>query len=285
MMQESIQLASVPAGAKSSVRSIPKLIIQTGPPRLPLLLQSALANVKLLHPSFEYVFFDDARVESFVQEFFPEHREIFHTFRFRIQKYDFFRYLAIYQYGGFYLDLDVFLARELTPLLEAGCVFPFEELTPSQFLREQFRMDWHIGNYAFGAAPGHPFIAAIIENCLRARRDAAWVSPMMKGIPRLFQEQFYILNTTGPGLVSRTLAENPQLAGEVRILFPEDVRERDSWHQFGDFGVHQMEGSWRGRESFLTRRLFRIWDTRTLNRVLKDARQTGKTRHWPPLQP
>lgn len=257
---------------------IPKLIIQTGPPNLPIILRSAIKNVTLLHPTFDYQFFDDAKVESFIDEHFPEYRDAYHSFRFPIQKYDFFRYLAIYHFGGFYLDLDVFLAQDLTPLLSSSCVFTFEELTPIQYLWRRFRMDWQIGNYAFGAAPRHPFLAAIIDNCLRAKQDPSWVAPMMKGIPKPFHDQFYILNTTGPGLVSRTFAENPHRAEDVTILFPDDVRDTRSWHHFGSFGIHQMVGSWRDSQNFLSLRLTRLWEGWTLRRILANSQGRGKTR-------
>jgi hypothetical protein len=84
-------------------------------------------------------------------------------------------------------------------------------------------MDWEIGNYAFGASAGHPFLEAVIQNCIRAQRDPDWVAPMMRGTPFLSKDEFYVLNTTGPGLVSRTLAENPELAMNVEVLFPDDV--------------------------------------------------------------
>ncbi len=258
---------------------IPKLIIQKGYPDLPLTLRSAVVNVRLLHPSFDYLFFDDGKAESFVQEYFPEYRDTYHSFRFPIQRYDFFRYLAVYHYGGFYLDLDVFLARELTPLLTSECVFPFEELTPSKYFWHRFRMDWQIGNYAFGAVPGHPFLAALIQNCLLAQQDPSWVAPMMKWIPKPFRAEFYVLNTTGPGLVSRTFAENPHLAQGVNILFPDDVCDRCSWHQFGSFGVHHMIGTWRKRPNFLRLRLMRLWEAWTFGRRMRaTSRSRGKTR-------
>lgn len=257
---------------------IPKLIIQTGPPKTPLLLEAAMQNLKLLHPDYEYRFFTDAMIEELISTEFPDFYKDYRSFRFRIQKYDFFRYLAVYHLGGFYFDQDVFLARELTPLLGANCVFSFEELADCQYFWNQFGMDWQIGNYAFAAAPGHPFLAAIIENCLRAKRNPDWVKPMMKGIPGLVHDPYYILNTTGPGLVSRTLAENPQLAGDVTVLFPNDVCDRESWHQFGDYGVHHMAGSWRDSSSLLKRRLIRFWEQRNLRRILDQGRQRGKTR-------
>jgi len=257
---------------------IPRIIIQTGPPDLPVILKSAIVTVKSLNPGFDYIFFSDAEVEDFIHRQFPEYEEACNSFRFPIQKYDLFRYLAVYHFGGFYLDLDVFLAQELTPLLTCDCVFPFEELTSMKYFWREFRMDWQVGNYAFGAVPRHPYVGAIIKNCLQAKVDPSWVKPMMAGIPRLFRSRYYVTSTTGPGLVSRTFAENPSLAKDVKVLFPDDVTDPRSWYQFGSYGIHSMVGSWRNSETVLTRRLARIWEDWTLRRVLADGRSRGKTR-------
>jgi inositol phosphorylceramide mannosyltransferase catalytic subunit len=257
---------------------IPPRILQTGPPNLPLLLKAAMTNVALLHPGFEIKFFDDAMIEAFLEENFPQYRGDYHSFRYRIQKYDFFRYLAVYRFGGFYLDLDIFLAQPLTPLLESACVFPFEELAESEYFPDTWGMDWQIGQYAFGSEAGHPFLAAIIENCLRAKKDAGFSKPMMRGIPSSMEQDYYILNTTGPGLVSRTFAENQELVKDVRVLFPEDVCDQTTWHQFGEFGVHQMVGSWRPSRSLWSRYRTRLWERSTLKRMLTQGRARGKTR-------
>lgn len=264
---------------------IPKLIIQTGPPKLPLLLKSAMVCAKLLHPEFEYRFFDDAMIEAFVAEHFPDYEAEYRSFRFRIQKYDFFRYLAVYHFGGFYLDLDVFLARSLEPLLSKPCVFPFEELAEGRYFWDRFQMDWLMGNYAFGAEPGHPFMAALIQNCLRAKREPEWVQPMMRGIPHSLQDEFYILNTTGPGMVSRTFAENPQLAGQVDILFPADVCAPETWHHFGDYGAHHMVGSWRRGKGYLDRLLIRLWGHSNMRRLLREGRARGQRRTVQAIHP
>jgi len=258
---------------------IPKRIIQTGKTVLQPLRNRAMAsNIRLLNPDYEYVFFDDERVEEFIDGEFPQYRAVFDSFRFPIQRYDFFRYLAVYRHGGFYFDLDVLLATGLSGLLESGCVFPFEGLTFSYFLRTQRKMDWEIGNYAFGAAPGHPFLEAIIENCVRAQKDPAWVKPMMRRMPRLFRSEFFVLNTTGPGLISRTLAENPELAKEVTVLFPDDVCDVSTWNCFGDFGIHLMEGSWRVKTGRVRRRLAQNWEAWKLQSLLKQSASLGKAR-------
>jgi hypothetical protein len=258
---------------------IPARIIQTGKSRrLSLLAEAATANLRLLNPDFDYMFFDDADVERFIDVQFPEHRRLFDAFPYRIQRYDFFRYLAIYVYGGFYFDLDVLLAKGLEDLREDECVFPFEELSLHRFLRRERNMDWEIGNYAFGAAARHPFVRAIIENCVRAQRDPGWAAAMWRSIPRMCRTQFYVLDTTGPGLVSRTLAEFHDANAPVRVLFPADVCDPRGWHNFGDYGVHLQEGGWRAGGSLWRRRIVAAWENRERALGLRESRALGPKR-------
>jgi inositol phosphorylceramide mannosyltransferase catalytic subunit len=266
---------SVPMG-------VPKRIIQTGRSRtLRLVEQAAVANLKGLNSDFEYIYFDDRDVEHFIYKEYPEYAAIFKAFPHRIQRFDFFRYLAVYRFGGFYFDLDVLLARGINNLTLSSCVFPFEELTLNSYFRTQHQMDWELGNYAFGAIAGHPFLYAIIENCIRAQKDPAWIAPMMAGIPSLFRSDFEVLNTTGPGLVTRTLAENPNLARTVNVLFPLDVCDESTWHHFGNYGVHMMAASWRKRGNYFKRRLAFFWENRTRLRMKLESRKLGPERLHP----
>lgn len=259
---------------------IPKRVIQIwgGGSDLPLLSKAAAANVRLLNPEFEYLLFDDDGMEDFINAHFPEYRGVFHSFRFPIQRFDFFRYLAIYHFGGFYFDTDMFLASGLSDLLDFGCIFPFEALTLNRFLREERGMDWELGNYAFGAAAGHPFLRAIIENCLKAQKDIKWARVMLKSIPRIFHEDFYVLYTTGPLLVSRTLAEYPDAAKKIKVLFPENVYDFNYWNRFGEYGVHVMKGEWRKRNGIVRRRLYAVWMSWKQRELFKEGLRLGGSR-------
>jgi hypothetical protein len=262
--------------------AIPSRIIQTARTHdLSGLARAAAKNLKLLHPNWEFIFFDDADVNDFVSNEFPHYKELFFSFPYKIQRFDFFRYLAIYHFGGFYFDLDVHLWRELTDLLPNTCVFPFEELTLNRHLRSNLNIDWEIGNYAFASEPKHPFLAAIIENCVRARRDRSWLAPMLFGFPRFFRSDFEVLNSTGPGLITRTLVENPEAARHVTVLFPPDVCNSDTWHHFGDYGLHAMEGSWRTKGSYIRRRVASLWEVRIRNENLARSRALGPCRTLP----
>ncbi|MGA2936338.1 MAG: glycosyltransferase [Syntrophobacteraceae bacterium] len=245
---------------------------------LSLLSKAAVANVRLLNTDYEYSFYDDKRIDDFINAIYPEYRNVFHSFCIPIQRYDFFRYLEVYYFGGFYLDLDVFLVSSLDDLLGFNCVFPFEELTMNIFLRHEYGMDWEIGNYAFGAAAGHPFLRAIIENCVRAQQDPEWVQPMIRSIPRIFRDEYYAFYTTGPGLVSRTLAEFPDASSQVRVLFPEDVCDSACWRRFGDFGVHLQLGTWRKGRGILRSGLGRLWASWRRKELLKESLRLGERR-------
>ena len=102
--------------------------------------------------------------------------------------------------------------------------------------------------------------------------------PMLAGVPPLSRAEHRIMSTTGPGLLSRTLAESPASAAEMTVLFPEDVCDVRSWNVFGSFGVHLMEGSWRPGVSLLRRRIAQKWEARVMNAIVRDSRRLGKTR-------
>lgn len=258
---------------------IPKIIIQTDKTaNLQLFSKASSINIRLLNPDFDYLFFDDKQVIKFINDIFPEYINIFNSFRIPIQRYDFFRYLAVYYFGGFYFDLDVFLSSNLNELLDFGCVFPFENLTFNTFLRSEYGMDWEIGNYAFGASTKHPFLFEIIKNCVRAQIDPGWVQPMMASIPRILRDEYFVLNTTGPGLVSRTLAEYPNSAKEVKVLFPDNVCDPKNRHRFGDYGVHLMQGTWRKRMGIFRNRFLLTWWWWIGKKLRKESEKLGSTR-------
>src|SRR4051794_10719536 len=101
---------------------------------------------------------------------------------------------------------------------------------------------------------------------------------MLKPIPRMFRSERVVLATTGPGLVSRTLAEYPGASEQVKVLFPEDVCDRSSWFCFGAYGVHLQVGNWRRREGLVRRVMRREWEAWTRKALLKESLKWGRKR-------
>jgi inositol phosphorylceramide mannosyltransferase catalytic subunit len=268
---------------------IPRIIIQTGADKPRTVLESAaIYTVRSLNPDFEYKFYNDRAIEEFILTYYPTYFQVYKSFAYNIQRVDFFRYLAIYHFGGFYLDLDVLLARSLDDLTDNECVFSFEALTEYQFLREEYVIDWEIANYAFGASPKHPFLKAILENCIRSQMDTRWLSLMLNPFPRLLRSDYYVLCSTGPGLVTRTIAERKDLVDCVTILFPNDVCDRNNWRHFSSFGIHLAKGNWRkdSQESIsykLYRFFVRRWFFMKRKRMFEASMQQGPRRSHLPI--
>lgn len=259
---------------------IPKRIFQMDKSEhLPPLLHATTTSVKVHNQDFEYVFLDDPAVEDFIDTNFKGYRSILDSVPFRIQKYDLVRYLIIYEYGGFYFDTDMLLNAPLRDLCESACVFPFERLSWSSYLRNNYGMDWEVGNYAFGATARHPFLAAVIENCLRGFRDKQWAEQMTQGLPRLLRNELYVIYTTGPGLVTRTLAEFANAHEHIRILFPDDVLDKaNGWNRFGKYGVHLGVGSWRASHNSLRRRWLNTISRKNELRAISRGQALGTSR-------
>ena len=100
----------------------------------------------------------------------------------------------------------------------------------------------------------------------------------MESIPRMFRREEFVLATTGPGLVARTLAEYPSAAEQVKVLFPDDIFDRNSWHCFGAYGIHLKVGTWRKPESLVRRVLHRNWEAWRRKALLKESVKRGRKR-------
>ena len=101
---------------------------------------------------------------------------------------------------------------------------------------------------------------------------------MLESIPKPFRGQFVAPITTGPGSVTRALAENPDLHPTVAVLFPDDVCDDQGWHRFGDYGIHLMQASWRNSDGFLRTRIARVWERRRRGGLLAQSKRLGPFR-------
>src|SRR5262249_14225531 len=107
--------------------------------------------------------------------------------------------------------------------------------------------------------------------------NPSWVEPALRSIPRMFRDDFFVLSTTGPLLLSRTLAESASGA-DVTVLFPDDVRSPGAWHKFGQVGVHLMEGSWRKGDKRIQRRLRLLWEWWMVRKFMRESARLGAVR-------
>ena len=230
--------------------SIPKIIIQTWKTKdIDKEFRSIRGHiVNLSHwtkelcdnnPDFEYKFFDDEAVVELIETYYPEYVDLFHELE-SVLKFDLFRYLAIYKYGGFYFDIDMEINCSLSSLTEGHtAIFPKEwEDSGLSILKEQ-DLPFLLGQYAFAATPKHPFIKQIIDNIVDPVFEAdTWqdfVSQCGRGTKVFFRTAAVLVSQS---YITYLKSANPK----ITILEP---TPQFASQQFGNYGAHWAIGSWK----------------------------------------
>lgn len=191
-------------------------------------------KVKYLNPKCNYLFFTDSDIDIFIRSKFPQYYVYFKTLPYVIQKIDFFRYLAIYYYGGVYLDLDIDLHKPLDNLKgNTKCVFPLEFKKNGDTLLQKQGYLGLIGNYAFYAPKKHPFMKKIIDNIVNKRIKI----PFEKSGNKYMKYVFY---TTGPVMVTQSYIDYKS-KDHIDIIIKKPFENSC----FGYYGKHILFGSWK----------------------------------------
>ena len=214
---------------------IPKIIIQTWKSKdLPEKATTLVNKLLLNNPEFEYKFFTDEDINIFMKTYYSNYLDKFNSFKHTIQKIDFFRYLVIYHFGGFYFDIDMDIVCNLKPLCDYSCVFP-KELGPhgESFLHKQ-KKDLLIGNYAFGASPKNEFLKLCIDNIIN-NRLSQYITHDMKFSKTIFY-------STGPVMVTQSYFDYKD---KNLITIIESTPFKIC--QFGDYGSHLCHGTWKNK--------------------------------------
>ena len=216
--------------------AIPKIIHQTYKSEdVPWKYGRYRENLIALHPGWEYKFYDDEACRDTVSRFFPMFLPIYDR-ALTVQKTDIFRIVAVYAFGGFYVDMDIECLSPIDDLCEFRCVFGEEStLTEEDAERLGHRDRLRVANYMFGSEPGHPFLLHILRKMAEESR-------------RAIVTDNDVLESTGPGLVTIVYHDCRDKFRDVVFLPNLDrtcpVTGAVSCH-FGNYGRHHHEGSWR----------------------------------------
>ncbi len=263
---------------------IPRRIIQTWKTReFPRRYRAFHRRLRKLHPDYEFVHFTDDEVDAFIRREYPEYAAAFDALPDVISRIDLFRLLAVHKLGGFYLDMDVLMRRSLEELRTHPCVFPYERHPDPYFAARHGTIEM-IGQYAFGARPGHPFLLACADNIRRfalepGSRDLP-TDTQLASIPWMYgnAHTLRVLYSAGPGMITRTFIESPAAREGMKIIAAVDPDEQKKIRFcFGSFGSHQMTSSWISEmpaRRIIAAALFaRLLHRRTI-RMLTNARDT-----------
>lgn len=201
-------------------------------------------KIKNMNLSWNYLFFDDNDIVGFIQTCMPEYYETFTNLSGKIQQIDFFRYLAIYYYGGIYLDLDIDIVRNFDDFVDMdyNCVFPIEIKDASDEILKSQGVPL-IGNYAFYAPKGHPFLKKIIDNIVTQRIPNDVIKAAQENHTDDSRD-VYVYYRTGPMLVSQSYVDYQKEQNDAHGVMLIESRPYED-NRFGIYGYHKCYGTWR----------------------------------------
>jgi len=200
-------------------------------------------KIRELNKNYNHTIFTDNDIINFITNKFPEYLNTFVNFKYKIQQIDFFRYLAIYYYGGVYLDIDMEIVLPFDDLDLYKCMFPIEYKNNKNENKKDIGL---IGNYAFYSPRQHPFIKHIIDNIVNFDLSEEDIEKHISKHPD-DKEWAYVYHTTGPDLVTRCYYSYEN-KNDIILLEPDTFEDCC----FGKYGKHNSFGYWKSKENDLT---------------------------------
>ena len=144
------------------------------------------------YPDWEYMFWDNDKMNAFVQEHYPQYWDIYSRFPYNVQRWDAIRYLVLNKIGGMYADFDYESIRNMEELIkDKSCCFAVE---PEQHfaLFGRKKEEPIFNNALMLCVPEHPFMKKIIKTVFTEKMLE------YKGA-----KGACVVNTTGPAILNR----------------------------------------------------------------------------------
>jgi len=155
------------------------------------------------YPEWKYEFWNNDRMNQFIQEYYPLYWKPYNSFPHNIQRWDAIRYLILDKTGGMYVDFDYESIKPLDDVLkEKTCCFASE---PTEHL-SIFGRNMYINNALMASIPNHPFMNEIIQKVFMSEKTNKEYTDKMDEV----------LKTTGPILISNLLEQTEY---KKRFLF------------------------------------------------------------------
>jgi len=184
---------------------IPKVVMQTWKTHeVPEKWKPSIESIHKKMKGWKHVLNDDEDNRNFVKEHFPKFLPYYDKFKYPIQRADAIRYMWLYVHGGLYLDLDIQVMRNLTPLFNdpATDSLYFVKSPDSNAFANT------VTNAFMASTPKNPFWLEVLEEMKRP--SPLWVKA---------EYHYYILYSTGPLMVNRVLKrQKPH-----HVILPKEV--------------------------------------------------------------
>ena len=224
--------------------NIPQNIIQTWKNNnIPQNYINLTNSVKNNNKNYNYIFFTDNNIEIFLKNKYSKYYNTYLKLPLKIQKIDFFRYIALYHYGGFYMDLDMECIKSFNSLLNNYAVFPIDIIFTNKNINNiRYRkylstgLKGTVGQYAFACTTKNEFMKYLIDNIHNNINKIIKDYDILKNNKSNIRR--YVYSSTGPDYVTDCFLKFKDRS-KIKIL------DNNISQTFGTYATHKHMGTWK----------------------------------------
>jgi mannosyltransferase OCH1-like enzyme len=166
---------------------------------LPKIFEQFGETWKRHYPDWKYEYWDNTRINNFIQMYYPQYWERYNQFSYNVQRWDTIRYFILDKIGGMYVDFDSESIEPMDKLLENKiCCFSMEPLGHWKMYNRKY----FFNNALMASVPNHPFIKQIIHFIFDNFRMHQFIDFKEKGTQ--------ILESTGPTMLVNLYEQYPE---------------------------------------------------------------------------
>lgn len=203
---------------------IPRIVHQTWKNNhIPSKWKSTVKSWKFRHPDWEFKLWTDEDSYNFIKDKYNWFLPIYQSYPYDIQRVDAIRYFILYEYGGFYVDMDIGCRRKLHDSLLSFAAF-IPKTKPIGY-----------SNDFLATRPRHPFYLQLITN-------------LSKSISKLYPGPYAtVFFSTGPlYLTNQFISYNQEHSYEFDLANKDNVLVLDPqlYSEANRFLIHVRGNSW-----------------------------------------
>jgi mannosyltransferase OCH1-like enzyme len=169
------------------------------------------------NPNYSYYIWNKTKIYYFIKLFYPKYLDLYLNLKYMIQKIDFAKYLILYHYGGFYIDLDVLSLKKLDTFFEK-----FKE--PGIYVSKIMQLN-SLENFIIKKFYNYCTNNFFINNgiIISDEKNKFYIDLILEiqkeiNINNDYLFNTYIFNTTGPSILTNTIYKYKTKYPNIYIL-------------------------------------------------------------------
>lgn len=193
----------------------------------------SIKEIKFHNPKFKHILWDKNSSAQLIKKELPEYYSFYMNMRYDVQRIDFMRFVVLYVYGGFYVDLDLINLKSLDDLLDKK----FIGYSLKKFIPKHNEI---IQNDFFGVVKNFKLFKILMDLC-----EPNYNIKASNKIYDSWKGRF-VLQTTGPRYVSKIFKKIlPKYKPETNLIYTK--WRNDNWKNYNknDFYFENyVTGGW-----------------------------------------